>query len=256
MEFLNKITLRGVVGRVSRNQYSDKTAVNLNMITEYAYTQPDECQYVEVTWFHVTGWQDKPKCQDLAKVKKDSFIEITGRMKAVKYTDNEGNDRITWNVIAQEVKYIGQRSVDLAPVYQTEKSDDENAKDKITNYYNVIIDVKKEAVEYIKSFLTKRGKNGKFTIDTDVEDTLDPVRILVEVDRHTGDMGYEKVDSIELIENDQIYFETESNNTEINELLTSDIVDVYEYLLYLDNESHWEERNIEIVDGMLKLKEE
>lgn len=254
MEFLNKITLRGAVGMVSRNQYGDKTAVNLSLVTEYAYTQPDECQYVEVTWFHVTGWQDMPKCQDLAKVKKDSFIEITGRMKAVKYTDNEGNDRITWNVIAQEVKYIGQRSVDLAPVYQTEKSDDENAKDKITNYYNAIIDVKKEAVEYIKSFLTKRGKNGKFTIDIDVEDTLDPVRILIEVDRHTGDMGYEKIDSIELIENGQIYFKTESNNTEINELLTSDIVDVYEYLLYLDNESHWEE--IEIVDGTLKIKEE
>lgn len=256
MEFLNKITLRGVVGMVSRNQHGDKTAVNLSLVTEYAFKQPDECQYVEVTWFHVTGWQDEPKCQDLAKVQKESFVEITGRMKAVKYTDNEGNDRITWNVIAQEVKYIGQRSVDLAPTYQTEKSDKANAKDKIKTYYNVIIDVKKEAVEFIKGFLTRRSKNGKFTIDIDVEDNLDPVRILVEVDRHTGDMGYEKIDGIELSENGQIYFETESNNTEINELLASDIVEIYEYLLYLDDESNWEESDIEIIDGTLILKEE
>lgn len=123
---------------------------------------------------------------------------------------------------------------------------------KIASYYRLGAKIKEKTIEYIKDFIGRRGKDGKFVIDVDVNELIDPVYILVETDRHTGDMGYENIDDITVKGND-IIIGTESNNTYGTQLGVTDLIEIYDYLHYMDDESNWDD--VEIIEGELVAKE-
>lgn len=124
---------------------------------------------------------------------------------------------------------------------------------KIVSYYELSGEIVKAITEFIYAFIQKRGVNGCFKIDSDTEEMMDRVRILVEVDRHTGDMGFESIESISISPSGPIQLETNSNTASLKEIYVCELIDLYEYLLYIDDESNW--NDVEIVDGTLKLKD-
>ncbi len=118
MEFLNKIIIRGIVGRVQRTVIHDKTAVDFSVVTQTIHKQNDGTQTCETTWFRITGWEHLSGCEDLKEIQKTSVVEITGRVRPVKYTNAFGDDVISWEVIAQKVRHLGMYSKDIMLEYQ------------------------------------------------------------------------------------------------------------------------------------------
>jgi len=105
-----------------------------------------------------------------------------------------------------------------------------------------------------------RAITGQDSIDLQefhMEDGVDdPTFVLVEVDRHSGDMGCEIIDTIKIV-NDLVMIDTESygglciENMEYNEL-----VNLYyelEYILSVKDEPDWD---FEISGDKIVLKEE
>ena len=123
---------------------------------------------------------------------------------------------------------------------------------KIASYNRLGAEIKEKTIEYIKDFIGRRGKDGMFFIDADVDELIDPVYILAETDRHTGDLGYERIDDITVGGND-IIIGTKSNNTYGTQLGVSDLIEIYDYLQYIDDESNWDD--VEIIKGELVAKD-
>ena len=111
-----------------------------------------------------------------------------------------------------------------------------------------------ELTAYIKDFVSRRGKDGTFSIDYDIYEYYDPIlMILVTVDRRCEYMAYENVMSI-TIKDETILFKTEHASATINKMDLPDIIDVFQFLSYMDDEANWTE-DLVIVDGTLKPKE-
>ena len=108
MEFLNKIIIRGIVGRCSENQYgpSAVTAVSMSVITEDAMRDRDGNTTINTTWFNVSAWNTKEKTIVPPGVSKGVIVEVEGRLRFRRYIDSEGVERCTTEVIAQSVKVL------------------------------------------------------------------------------------------------------------------------------------------------------
>ncbi len=79
--------------------------------------------------------------------------------------------------------------------------------------------------------------------------------ILVEVDRHTGDMGYEIVDSVS-IKNSKIYVDTEYGGEYSNWVALDDLVTLYEELEYIVSVKDAPNWDFKIEDSKIVLKDE
>lgn len=123
---------------------------------------------------------------------------------------------------------------------------------KITSYNRLGAEIKEKTIEYIKDFIGRRGKDAMFFIDVDVDELINPVYILAETDRHTGDLGYERIDDITVGGND-IIIGTKSNNTYGTQLGVPDLIEIYDFLQYIDDESNWDD--VEIIEGELVAKD-
>lgn len=111
-----------------------------------------------------------------------------------------------------------------------------------------------ELKAYIKDFVSRRGKDGTFSIDYGIYEYYGPyLMILVTVDKHCEYMAYDNVRSI-TIKDETILFKTEYASATINKIDLPDIIDVFQFLSYMDDEANWAE-NLVIVDGTLKPKE-
>ena len=90
-EFINKIELQGIVGRVSKSgDYTD-----FSLVTERTYECNGE-NVVDVTWF---------QCRGMCDVEKGQWVKVTGYVKVIRYSTEEG-DRQSWQVIATIVEIL------------------------------------------------------------------------------------------------------------------------------------------------------
>ena len=110
MEFLNKIELRGVVGRVNVSNYGGRQVANFSLVTEYSYASKDGGQVRETMWWQVTAW-DSPKNQ-ISNVEKGDFVYVLGRMRQRAYTGQDGEERRVSEVVATEVEIEGKHRED------------------------------------------------------------------------------------------------------------------------------------------------
>lgn len=102
MEFLNKVEIRGVVGKASTTQFGDKAVTNFNVATEYAYHDAKLGSVIDVTWFNVSAYDDKC-AQGLQKGDK---VHVVGRLRVSKFTNDAGDVRECYNVLAQTVEPV------------------------------------------------------------------------------------------------------------------------------------------------------
>lgn len=102
MEQLNRIEIRGHVGAIRKSRVSDKTVANLTVATSYAYKGKDNCPIIETTWHNVTAWEGKDiTCLD--SIQKGSKVYITGRIRNQRYTDADGVERASTEIIANQI---------------------------------------------------------------------------------------------------------------------------------------------------------
>lgn len=108
MEFLNKIELRGVVGRSNLTNCGPTKVCSFSLVTEYCYKGNDGCVVVDTMWIQITACGPKPGWPDLDTIQKGSKVHVTGRLRCRRFTDSEGCDRQCWNVVAQTLELIGE----------------------------------------------------------------------------------------------------------------------------------------------------
>lgn len=106
MEFLNKIELRGVVGVSRLTNCGPTTICNYSLMTEYAYKGDNGCATIDTLWIQVIACGPKPGWPDLEKIQKGSKVHVIGRLRAERYCDTEGVDRVCYEVVAQNLEIV------------------------------------------------------------------------------------------------------------------------------------------------------
>ena len=103
MEQLNKIELRGKVGNVYFNTSPDYCSARFGLVTNYAYKSKKGESVIETLWHNILAWEGKG-ITDLSRLKKGQVAYVNGRLRLDKYTNAEGVERQTYEVLAQEVR--------------------------------------------------------------------------------------------------------------------------------------------------------
>lgn len=102
MEFINKIELCGYVGNVRLTNISGHKSLTFSLVVEQVYENPRGLPIVNSTWFQCVAFEGE-KIKDLDKVEKNTPVHITGRMKAERYMDNQG-EKIIYSVLCNSLK--------------------------------------------------------------------------------------------------------------------------------------------------------
>ena len=106
MEFLNKIELKGVVGRAEMNSFNNSQVCNFSVVTEYSTVDKVRNSIIETAWFNVSAWSGRNDIKDLYNLQKGSWVHVTGRIRVRKYTTQTGEERSAMDVIASKVELL------------------------------------------------------------------------------------------------------------------------------------------------------
>lgn len=104
LEFLNKVELRGVVGRCEVNIVNGRQVANFSLVTEYSRNASDGSSYVETTWLNIIAW-DAQNVQ-IANVQKGAWVRVVGRLRTRSYKTADGEDRRIYEVVASECEVL------------------------------------------------------------------------------------------------------------------------------------------------------
>lgn len=110
MEFLNRIDLRGIVGKSSVTRIGETQLCRFSLVTEYAHKDKGGNQIVEVTWHNVVAFDSKTMVAvtgaakpDLEQIQKGSIVRVRGRVRAFRATMADGTEKSCWEVVARSV---------------------------------------------------------------------------------------------------------------------------------------------------------
>lgn len=119
MASVNKVILIGNLGRDPETRYmpNGDAVTNVNLATTETWKDRTSGERQEKTeWHRVTFYR---RLAEIAGeyLKKGSQVYVEGRLETRKWTDKEGKDRYTTEIIATEMKMLGSRSGSGAPSY-------------------------------------------------------------------------------------------------------------------------------------------
>ena len=105
-EFLNRVQLRGRVGhdpKIITIGDTQMARFSLATTVDFRDKNGELCQ--ETTWHNVTAYES-PLVMPLENIKKGVDVELTGRLRAVRFTDSSGAGRIITEVYVQQLKKV------------------------------------------------------------------------------------------------------------------------------------------------------
>jgi len=119
MASVNKVILIGNLGRDPETRYmpNGEAVTNITLATTETWKDRSTGDRQEKTeWHRVTFYR---RLAEIAGeyLKKGSQVYVEGRLETRKWTDKEGKDRYTTEIIASEMKMLGSRSGAGAPNY-------------------------------------------------------------------------------------------------------------------------------------------
>ena len=110
IEQLNRIELIGVVGRDARiANVGDTSVASFALATNYAYKDRGGNAIIETTWHSIKAWKGS-KMPDLADIKKGTWLHVKGRLRNVRYTDQQGIERTMFEVLAGEMEIVDPKA--------------------------------------------------------------------------------------------------------------------------------------------------
>lgn len=107
MEQLNRIELRGIVGSTRLQNYQGRNVIHFSLATSYVYKNKMGEPVIETTWHYVNAWDGK-SMPDFSLIEKGSKLYVTGRLKSQRYVDNEGVERVNYEVSASQINILDQ----------------------------------------------------------------------------------------------------------------------------------------------------
>jgi len=104
---LNKIQLIGNLGKDPEMSYTEAGAAvtKFSLAVNRRYKDQEGERREETTWFNVTAFNQLAELMN-TYLHKGSKVYIEGRMTSRKYTDKEGIERTTWDVVANEMEML------------------------------------------------------------------------------------------------------------------------------------------------------
>jgi single-strand DNA-binding protein len=119
MASVNKVILIGNLGRDPETRYmpNGEAVTNITLATTDTWKDRTSGERQEKTeWHRVTFYR---RLAEIAGeyLKKGSQVYVEGRLETRKWTDKEGKDRYTTEIIAAEMKMLGSRAGAGAPSY-------------------------------------------------------------------------------------------------------------------------------------------
>ncbi|HMV46354.1 MAG TPA: single-stranded DNA-binding protein [Blastocatellia bacterium] len=107
----NKITIVGYLGRDPELRYTAQgTAVcKMSVATTERRRSADGESEEHTTWFRVTVWGRQAELAN-EYLGKGRQVYIEGRLRLEEYADREGNPRISPEVNATDIQFLGQRN--------------------------------------------------------------------------------------------------------------------------------------------------
>lgn len=109
MEFINRIELAGVVGRIQRQTVSSQIMANLSLVTEYGFKDKSSCSVIETTWHNVVAWESE-NILNLDGIERGSHVRVIGRLRMRRYIDSSGESRTLYEVVASSVEVLSNEN--------------------------------------------------------------------------------------------------------------------------------------------------
>jgi single-strand DNA-binding protein len=118
----NKITIVGYLGRDPELRYTAQGTAVCKMsvaTTERRRGSSGETEE-HTTWFRVTVWGRQAELAN-EYLGKGRQVYLEGRLRLEEYADREGNQRISPEVTATDIQFLGQRSESITQIDSMEK---------------------------------------------------------------------------------------------------------------------------------------
>ena len=109
MEFINRIELAGVVGRIQRQTVSSQTMANFSLVTEFGFKDKSSCCVIETTWHNVVAWEGE-HIPSLDGIERGSHVRVIGRLRMRRYIDSSGESRTLYEVVASSVEVLSNEN--------------------------------------------------------------------------------------------------------------------------------------------------
>jgi single-strand DNA-binding protein len=111
MASVNKVILIGNLGRDPEVRYTPNgnAVCNVSVATSRTWKAKDSGDKVEETEWHRVAFFDRLAEIAGEYLKKGSPVYVEGRLKTRKWTDKEGKENYTTEIIAEEMKMLGGR---------------------------------------------------------------------------------------------------------------------------------------------------
>ena len=103
-QYINRVELQGIVGTSKVICIGNKKAVRFSLATNYAYKDKEGYPVIETTWHSCSAWAEKE--DDLTKYRKGTPLHIEGRIRNIRYTDANGCERTTLEVVATKIERV------------------------------------------------------------------------------------------------------------------------------------------------------
>lgn len=109
---INKVILLGRLGADPevRHMPSGTAVANLRLATNDGYKDKNSGEFVESTEWHRVVLFGRQADVAAEYCKKGSLVYVEGRIRTNKWQDNQGMDRYSTEVVANELQLIGSRS--------------------------------------------------------------------------------------------------------------------------------------------------
>lgn len=117
MASVNKVILVGNAGRDPEMRYlpSGQAVANISIATTSRRTDKQSGEKIETTEWHRVTFYDKLAEIVGEYVKKGKPLYVEGRLKYGKFTNKDGHEQNTCDIIATEMQLLGGKDAESAP---------------------------------------------------------------------------------------------------------------------------------------------
>lgn len=123
MSGVNKVIIVGRLGAdvESKALDSGKTVANMSVATSESWTKDGE-KHEKTEWHKCTVWG--VQAENCAKyLKKGSQVYLEGKLQTRKWQDQDGNDRYSTEVVAQNVQFLDSKKSEAKAESSNEEMD-------------------------------------------------------------------------------------------------------------------------------------
>ncbi len=101
---LNKVELKGNVGQDAKIVTTENggTVVRFSLATHENYKTKNGEWKEETMWHNVVAWASRGM-PDFGKIKKGTFIEVFGKIRYVKFTNQAGEEKFVTEILALKI---------------------------------------------------------------------------------------------------------------------------------------------------------